>query len=97
MLGSNPLTPRDPACQAFHVGLQAHPATYAMNIFTEIKVAGNQRRIAVLVGIGFVLGAIPVYMHSRGPPEKRDAYHAQKKRQREQRLAWMQSDEMPDH
>jgi hypothetical protein len=54
-----------------------------------------QRRVALLVAIGFALGALPVYMHSRQPAGVENPYAASKQRQRDERFAWYQSDEMP--
>lgn len=54
-----------------------------------------QWRVALLVGVGFALGAVPVYMHSRKEEGVQNPYHEAKLRQRAERFAWYESDEMP--
>lgn len=54
-----------------------------------------QTRVALLVAVGFALGAIPVYLHSRQPAGVENPYAAAKQRTRDERFAWYQSDEMP--
>jgi hypothetical protein len=55
-----------------------------------------QWRVALLVGAGFALGALPVAMHAMNSKEGVESpYAASKKRQREERFAWYESDEMP--
>ena len=66
-----------------------------MPLFSEFKVRGNQRHVALLVAVGLSLAAFPVYLHSKAPKERTDHYAATKKRNREQRLQWMHSPDMP--
>ena len=66
-----------------------------MPVFSEFKVWGNQRKVALILGVGLALAALPVYLHSKAPKERSDHYAAAKKRTREQRLHWMHSPEMP--
>jgi hypothetical protein len=54
-----------------------------------------QSRVALLVAAGFALGAAPVLMHSRRPEGVEHPYAAAKRRTREERFAWYQSDDMP--
>lgn len=54
-----------------------------------------QWRVALLVGVGLAIAAVPVYMHSRRPEGVENPYAASKKRVRDERFAWYLSDEMP--
>lgn len=54
-----------------------------------------QSRVLLLVGVGLGLCAVPVAMHSRQPQGIENPYAASKRRQREERFAWYESDEMP--
>ncbi len=65
-----------------------------MGYFSEVRFTTPQWRVALLVGIGFALAGLPVYMHSRDPG-RQDHYSVAKQKTREDRLAWMMSDEMP--
>lgn len=58
-------------------------------LFKEVRgIPGVQGKVAVLVAIGFTLGAIPVYMHWKDP-DKNSPYAAAKKIRRAERLEWM--------
>lgn len=70
------------------------PAAAAMPVVKEVRLAGNPRKMAVLTFIGLALGAYPVYKHSQAP-DKGNMYAASKKKTRADKLAWMESDEMP--
>jgi hypothetical protein len=65
-----------------------------MPIVKEVRLAGGWRAV-VLTGLGFALAAWPVYQHSKAGPSKTDPYAVAKKKAREDRLKWMESDEMP--
>lgn len=66
-----------------------------MPLVKEVRLAGSWRRIALLSGIGFSLAAWPVFMHARSGPNPNDPYVVAKKKAREDRLRWIESDEMP--
>ncbi|KAF8069619.1 CDC20-2 [Scenedesmus sp. PABB004] len=67
-----------------------------MPLVKEIRTAGSQWRVAALVLGGFALAAWPIYSHRTNPdPTHRDMYAAAKKKARDEKLAWMESDEMP--
>lgn len=67
----------------------------AMPFVKEVRVAGNPRKMALLTIIGLSLGAYPVWKHSQAP-DKGNMYAASKKKTRADKLAWMESDEMPE-
>lgn len=48
-----------------------------------------------MTAIGFALAAYPVYQHSKADPNAGNPYAAAKKKAREEKLRWMESDEMP--
>ena len=54
-----------------------------------------QSRVLLLVGVSLGVCAVPVIMHSRRPEGVENPYAASKRRQREERFAWYESDEMP--
>jgi hypothetical protein len=66
-----------------------------MGIFREVKFATPQWRVALIVGVAFGMCAYPVYQHRKNPTAN-NPYAEAKKRQREERFAWMTSDEMPE-
>jgi hypothetical protein len=66
-----------------------------MAFVKEVKLAGSQRKVAVLTLLGFAMAAYPVWQHRNAPAEKRDAYAQAKKKSREDRIKWIESDEMP--
>mmetsp|Transcript_19070 Transcript_19070/g.32671 ORF Transcript_19070/g.32671 Transcript_19070/m.32671 type:complete len:111 (-) Transcript_19070:1024-1356(-) len=61
----------------------------------------NQRKVVLQVGVCLCLAAIPVwglpYLRRNEPvqPKKEDAYMATKKKNREERMKWIESDDMP--
>jgi hypothetical protein len=55
----------------------------------------SQWRVAVMVGVGLALAAVPVWMHSRAREGVVNPYAAAKQRTRDERYAWYQSDDMP--
>ncbi len=65
-----------------------------MPVFKEVRLAGNPWKMAMLTIIGLSIGAYPVYKHSQAP-DKGNMYAASKKKTRADKLAWMESDEMP--
>jgi hypothetical protein len=67
-----------------------------MGLFKQVKSATPQWRVLLLAGAGFALCAWPVYQHSKSPSGVENPYAAAKKRAREERFAWMTSDEMPE-
>jgi hypothetical protein len=69
------------------------PAAAAGKLATWARVP--QSRVALLVGLGCALGALPVWMHSRAPKGVENPYAAAKLRERRERYAWYESDDMP--
>jgi hypothetical protein len=66
-----------------------------MPVVRELRLAGSQGKMLLLTGLGLALAAYPVWAHSQSGSDKRDAYAAAKKKTREDRLRWIESDEMP--
>lgn len=75
-------------------GQQQYLAPGAMPILKEVRIVGNPWKMLALTGIGFALAAYPVYQHSK-QADKGNMYAASKKKARADKLAWMESDEMP--
>lgn len=67
-----------------------------MPFVKEVRLAGNPWKMLALTGLGLALAAYPVYKHSQAPSAQRDMYAASKKKARADKLAWMESDEMPE-
>jgi hypothetical protein len=65
-----------------------------MPVVKEIRTAFSGRA-AVLTALGFALAAYPVYQHSKVDPSAGNPYAAAKKKAREEKLRWIESDEMP--
>lgn len=65
-----------------------------MPFVKEVRYAGNPWKMLALTTIGLAIGAYPVYKHSQAP-DKGNMYAASKKKARADKLAWMESDEMP--
>jgi len=65
-----------------------------MPFVKEVRLAGSQWRMALLTSLGLALAAYPVYKHSQAGADQH-AYAAAKKKARAEKLAWMESDEMP--
>lgn len=65
-----------------------------MPLVKEIRFVFD-RKAAALIAIGFGLAAYPVYQHSKVDPNAGNPYAAAKKKAREEKLRWMESDEMP--
>lgn len=84
-----------PRCRSNYSQLVARDATMPVVGKLATWQGVSQWRVAILVGIGFALGAVPVYMHSRQPAGVENPYAAAKQRTRDERFAWYQSDEMP--
>jgi hypothetical protein len=69
-------------------------AFLAMPFVKEVRVAGSPLKMALLTSFGLALAAYPVWKHSQAP-DKGNMYAASKKKTRADKLAWMESDEMP--
>lgn len=65
-----------------------------MPLVKEFRSAFN-KKAAVLTALGFGLAAYPVYEHSKVDPNAGNPYAAAKKKAREEKLRWIESDEMP--
>lgn len=65
-----------------------------MAFVKEVRSAFS-KKAALLTAIGFALAAYPVYQHSKADPNAGNPYAAAKKKAREEKLRWMESDEMP--
>jgi hypothetical protein len=65
-----------------------------MPIPKEIRLAGDPKKMAILTIIGLSIGAYPVWKHSQAP-DKGNMYAASKKKTRADKLAWMESEDMP--
>ena len=60
-----------------------------VNLAAEVRYLLEDRKLSLGVC------AVPVIMHSRRPEGVENPYAASKRRQREERFAWYESDEMP--
>lgn len=65
-----------------------------MPFVKEVRLHGSQWKMALLTAVGLAVGAYPVYKHSQAP-DKGNMYAASKRKARADKLAWMESDEMP--
>lgn len=61
----------------------------------RMAFAGDQARVWKIVGLGMVVCSIPVLINSFIGYEEDPKVAEKKKKSRQERLAWIQSDEMP--